>query len=191
MELPDLQPWKVLSSEYELQTPWLSVRRDSCETASGEKIDDYYIIERRGVVGVIPITPEKEVVMNYQYRHGIKEIVFESPIGLLDEGKEPIDMARIELEEESGYVADELIPLPILSTSAGTMSEYIYVFLALDVRPEGKKHDHDPREEIVNQLIPLADVKGMIREGKIATAWNVAAFYHAFDWLEQNIPGYL
>ena len=55
---------------------------------------------------VIAITPEEEVVFVWQYRHGTDAMSLEMPGGVVDAGEAPIDGARRELLEETGYAGE-------------------------------------------------------------------------------------
>ncbi len=174
------KPWKVLSSSYVLKTPWMDVRRDECELPDGSVIDDYFVVERAEVAGIVAITEDGQVVLNRQYKHGIGEVVLEVPAGMVDEGEEPIDAARRELEEETGYLAEELIHVHTLIASPSNANNRFHIFLAPNVKPGGKKDGH-PREEIVNCLIPAGDIWQRVIGGDLTVMWSVAALSLALE----------
>jgi 8-oxo-dGTP pyrophosphatase MutT (NUDIX family) len=183
---PDpLQIWEVLKSQYALRTKWLDVRQDTCRLPDGSMIDDYFVIERPEIVGIVAITPDNQVVFNRQYKHGLGEVVLETPAGMVDAGEDPQTAARRELEEESGYIAHELIPLGVLPASPTSQNNLYFVYLARNVKAGGKKVQH-PRETIVNELIPLDQIPEKLRSGEINVLWSVAPLYLALDWLQQN-----
>lgn len=169
-----------------MKTPWLNVRKDTCVLPDGSVIDDYYVVERADVVSIIGITEDQHIVMNRQYKHGIGEVVYEVPSGMIDEGEEPAEAARRELEEETGYrVEGELIHLADMISSPSSESNRFTIFLAPHVVPGGKKMDH-PRETIINELLALKDVAQRIRDGAINNVWSVSALHHALAYLEAH-----
>src|ERR1700736_542627 len=105
------RPWKTLSSQRIVDATHLKVRREQVELPDGSIIPDYYIIENRGWVGIVPLTEDGRFLINNQYKHGIGSEVLEFPAGSLDPDEDdPLVTARRELMEETGYsVADDQI----------------------------------------------------------------------------------
>ena len=93
--------WKVLSSEYLFNEPWLTIRKDRCQLPNGHIVPAFYVNEYPDWVNVFALTEEGQVVMVKQYRHGIREISIELPGGVIDEGETPEEAARRELMEET------------------------------------------------------------------------------------------
>ena len=84
-----------------------------------------------------------------------------------------MDAAKRELEEETGYTADELTRLVEVYPSPGYTDEIIYVFLAKNVVYRGSHPDED---EFVNvQFVPLSQAEDMIERGEICDAKTIAA----------------
>lgn len=187
MPAPDPQFWKTLKSEVVLDTPWMKVRRDSCELADGSRIDDYYVTERSDVVGIVAVTSQSELVMNRQYKHGIGKVVKEIPAGMVDNGETAEAAARRELEEETGYVAGELVHLATMVASPTTQTNFYHVYYAQDVQPAGMK-EQNPREQIVNELIPVRQLEQEIADGTINVMWTIAAVYYALPYINKQQP---
>src|SRR5881396_2814525 len=98
------QPWETLSFQQVLDTPYLKIRCEQVAVPNGPVISDYYIIENRGWVGVVPFTEDGRFLINNQYKHGIGHEVLEFPAGGIDAHEEdPVITARRELMEETGY----------------------------------------------------------------------------------------
>ncbi len=185
MKKPLLQPWEVLSSTTPLKTAWLRVRQDRCTLPDGSVIDDYFVVERADVVGIVAITEDQQVVMNWQYKHGIGEIVHEIPAGMVETGEEPEVAARRELEEESGYTAREWVHITTLIASPTSESNRYHIFLARGAQPNGKKIQH-PREEIINDTVPLSTIDTLIHSGDIRVMWTIVALDRARAFLNHE-----
>ncbi len=98
------QPWTTLSYRQVIDTPYLRVRCEQVAVPGGPVIPDYYIIENRGWVGIVPFTGDGRFLINNQYKHGIGLEVLEFPAGSIDAGEEdPQATAHRELMEETGY----------------------------------------------------------------------------------------
>src|SRR5581483_3809447 len=105
-------PWKVRSSRRIVDTPYLKVRREEVELPQGIIVPDYYIIENRGWVGVVPYTENSYFLLNMQYKHSIGLEVLEFPANGIDKNEnDPKQTAHRELMEETGYSSKRIKPL--------------------------------------------------------------------------------
>ena len=93
----------MLKSQYRFRRPWLTVRRDCVELPDGRQNPEFYVLEYPDWVNVIAITEDGKFVMERQYRHGLGKTCFEIPAGVIEEGEDPLDAAKRELMEETGY----------------------------------------------------------------------------------------
>ncbi|GAC1565123.1 MAG: NUDIX hydrolase [Ktedonobacteraceae bacterium] len=177
--------WQVLSTTQVLDTPYLKVHSERVMLPNGVILPNYYIIDNRGWVGIVPVTDDGHFLINRQYKHGIGEYVLEFPAGGIDEGEDdPLIAANRELMEESGYSAEpgkiELLTEMIANpTSAVTR---IWWYLARDVRKTGEQK-LDPAEEIENFLVTPAELLQLIHSGQFSVQGQVAAAYMALEKL--------
>ena len=102
-----MKPWKLLSSEFLVDAPWLKVAKETCELPNGKVIDDFYTLWQPDWVLILARTKEGKWVMTEQYRHGTGKIALEFPAGIIDKGETPEEAAIRELQEECGYVLDK------------------------------------------------------------------------------------
>jgi len=102
-----MKPWKLLSSEFLVDAPWLKVAKETCELPNGKVIDDFYTLWQPDWVLILARTKEGKWVMTEQYRHGTGKIALEFPAGIIDKGETPEEAAIRELQEECGYRLDE------------------------------------------------------------------------------------
>src|ERR1700676_614546 len=98
-----LRAWRILSSAYPIETPFLKLRADRVELPNGEVVEEYYVRESRGFSVAFALTPDDRVVLVRQYKHGIAEVVTELPAGGVDPDETPAACAVRELAEETGY----------------------------------------------------------------------------------------
>ncbi len=180
------KPWQTLSYSQVLDTPYLKIRCEQVAVPDGPVIPDYYIIENRGWVGIVPLTPDGRFLINKQYKHGIGEIVMEFPAGGIDVGEEdtPQLTARRELMEETGYSYDDndvefLAHMLANPTSARTR---IWWYLARNVRKTGTQKP-DPVEVIENLLVTPQELLQLIHEGRFAGQGQISAAYLALERL--------
>jgi ADP-ribose pyrophosphatase len=176
--------WRVLRSEYVVDTRYLRLRRDCIELPSGAQIDDYFVRESRGFAVVFAMTRDDRVVLVRQYKHGIGEGVLELPAGAIDEGETPLGCARRELAEETGFIAGpaglELVKTFI--TDPTNSDSRFHLFLATGARQLAEQRP-DPTEEISVEFATLAELRRFVLDGTIDVSSHVASIYFMLDRL--------
>jgi ADP-ribose pyrophosphatase len=181
-----LRPWRVLSSDYRIETPYLRLRADRVELPSGHVVDDYFVRESRGFSVVFALTEDERVVLVRQYKHGIGAVVLELPAGAIDPGESPLVCARRELAEETGYDAATVEHIRTFVTDPTNSDSQFHLFLARGAVPTGSQ-DLDLTEEIDVVLASPADVRAMAFDGRIAAGSQVAAVLVALAVLEGSV----
>ena len=171
--------WEILSSQRDRSYRVFSLRTDRARSPRTGEAHDFFVLESSSWVNVIPITPDGEVVMVRQYRHGTRDVTLEIPGGLVEDHDTPEDAARRELYEETGYRAASLTSLGYVHPNPAIQNNRCYTFLAHDVFPAGAQ-DQDDKEDIQVVTRPLTDIRRLIREGEITHALVVVAFYRFF-----------
>ncbi len=179
------RPWETLSFQQVLDTPYLKIRCEQVAVPDGPTIHDYYIIENRGWVGIVPVTEDGRFLINKQYKHGIGREVLEFPAGGIDpDENDPLVTARRELMEETGYsfTDDRVEPLAHMYANPTGARTLIWWYLARDVRQTGTQKV-DPVEVIENLLVTPRELLQLIHEGSFAVQGQVAAAYMALERL--------
>ena len=182
-----IKPWKVLESQRLLD----DVRLDTCVLPGGNVIKKM-IMEFSAWATIVALTEKQEVVMIKQYRHGTGQVIWEFPGGVVDPGESPLDAARRELLEESGYGirhaasqadASRWIKTGAVSPNPDNHTNLIHTFLVRDV--EKLSHQNlDDTEEIDVYLVPLNEVIGMAKDGKLLQSMQVSALFFALLHLD-------
>jgi ADP-ribose pyrophosphatase len=111
----------------------------------------------RGVVAIVPVTGDGEVLLIRQFRPPVNKYVVEFPAGLNDKGETLEKAARRELIEETGYSAKEMIFLAEGPLSSGASAEVLTAYLAKGLEFIGIG-ERDETEEIEVLHVPLDDV---------------------------------
>jgi len=173
------EPWPLVRSTPVKSYRVFSVRTDTARSPRTGKEHDFYVIESADWVNVIPLTPDHQVVMVRQYRHGTRQISLEVPGGLVNPRDTPMDTARKELLEETGYQAEEITLIGIAHPQPAVLNNRHLTFLATHVQKKAAL-DLDEGEDIEVVLVPLSEIPRLIREGEITNAMVILAFYWYF-----------
>ena len=171
-----VKPWEVISSKHNASYGIFSFRTDRARSPRTGLEHDCYILESTPWVNVIPLTPQNEVILIRQYRHGIRNLTLEIPGGLVEGHDTPEAAAKRELCEETGYQAAEMISLGSVLPNPAIQNNRCYTFLAKDVFLAGKQK-LDVMEDIEVLSRPLSEIPPLIRKGEINHSLVVAAFF--------------
>ncbi|MFQ5968979.1 MAG: NUDIX hydrolase [Nitrososphaerales archaeon] len=149
----------------------ICVRVDTISIKGKPAIREF--VEHNGSAAILPLIGDS-IIMEKQYRHAISKELFEIPAGTLEKGERPEDCAVRELIEETGYRAANLRPLAKCYMSPGYCNEIIHIFVATDLRKEGRRGmDEDEQISIVN--VRVKDAIKMILNGEIEDAKTICA----------------
>jgi ADP-ribose pyrophosphatase len=160
---------QLLSSEVVYQGPLFRVLHDKLIEPGG-RASERDVIRHNGSVVILAIDSRKNkknpwIVIERQYRHAANQFMWELPAGKLEVGEDPLEGAKRERAEETGYSAKNWKPLVEYYASPGFLGESMKVFLAEGLIA-GDAHPEDD-EQIDFRLIKLSDVLKMIEKGAI------------------------
>ena len=176
--------WRINNSQYLVKDKWLSLRSDSCTMPNGTIIEPYYVFEYPNWINVFGITSNNEVLLTKQYRHGIQKVVLELASGCIDsQDKSPLEAAKRELLEETGYSGDTFIQTCIVSANPANHNNKTYCFLATNLKKTGEP-TLDDGEDIETVLIPYNDFITMFRNNKFDQALHVSSIFYGLQYLE-------
>jgi ADP-ribose pyrophosphatase len=128
------------------------------------------IVRHTGAVAVVPVK-DGSVLLVRQNRHAAGQDLLEIPAGKLDvPGEDPLECARRELLEETGYVAGVLELLGVFYASPGFTDERFHLYVATDLEESGPPPGHDEGEPISTQWLRLDGLLDAIAGGTIIDA---------------------
>ena len=159
-----IKPWKVLETSYFRPR----FRMDRVELANGNLLDAT-IFEFRSWANIVALTKTGEVVLVRQYRHGVREVLLEFPGGVVEDGEDPLEGAKRELLEETGYTASQWVEVGRLYPNPALQTNTLYCYLALDA---GKVSGQslDAGEDIEIHLMPLDELIELAKRGEFPHA---------------------
>lgn len=130
-----------------------------------------------GAVVVMPVFSDGTVLAIRQYRHPLRKTILEFPAGTLGKGEAPLDCAKREIREETGYGAGSWQELGIIYPGPGICSEVQHLFLAGDLAPDRLAGDEDEVIEVQRFTVP--QIEDAIRDGTLSDAKSIALLMRA------------
>jgi ADP-ribose pyrophosphatase len=156
-------------------------------------VRDLEFIHHAGASAVLPVVgalddPDPEVLLIRQYRYATGGYLYEVPAGMPSwEGEPWEEVARRELEEETGWRAGRLIPLTWMWTTPGFTDERIHLWLATDLARGASKLDEDEFVELVR--VRLSQALVWVREGRIVDGKSLVTLLFATRFFLAGPPG--
>jgi len=129
------------------------------------------IVHPSNAVAILPFHGERCKLLR-QYRYAIDQYIFEAPAGTMEPGEDPLETARRELIEETGFAAQTFVSKGFIYTTPGYTDEKIFLFEARDLSPS---HEYGKDDDEVIEVVDFAirDLIGMIRNGTIVDAKTI------------------
>jgi len=174
-------PWKILESTYIRPR----IRIDQVELPNGNTFEAT-VFEFRRWANVVALTSEREVVLIRQYRHGIQNLIWEFPGGVVEDEETVLAGAQRELLEESGYTASNFTQVGAFHPNPASQTNTLYAFLATDARLTQEQR-LDEAEQIEVHLFPLDEVVAMAKRGEIPNGLQIAVLFHTLAHLNRIV----
>ena len=143
---------------------------------------DLEFVEHPGATAIVALLNESRVLLLKQYRHALKDYIWEIPAGTLDPQESVTDCAKRELIEETGYSAVQWQKLGEITPVPGYSDERIHIFLARTLQPA---RQHLDKDEIIDvHKVEFSRALEMIRQGEIQDAKSIAGIFMAQTHLQ-------
>lgn len=181
-----LKKWQRLSSRPAGDFRIFQIRADRLVSPRTKEEHDFYVIDCVNWVNVIALTPERQLVMIEQYRHGSNTIELEIPGGMIDAHDASPEAAAVrELREETGYEGRNPRRLGEVFPNPAIMSNTCYTVLVENCRcVHPLQLDHS--EDLLTRLVPPAEIPRLVAAGKIRHSLVVVALYYFDLWLRKG-----
>ncbi|MGC9473468.1 NUDIX domain-containing protein [Streptomyces sp. WG4] len=159
------EEWEVRRTETPFRGKKTSVRTDEVVMPDGSVASRDYQVHP-GSVAVLALDDEGRGIVLRQYRHPVREKLWEIPAGLLDvPGENPLHAAQRELYEEAHVKAEDWRVLTDVYTTPGGCDEAVRIFLARGLsEAEGERFEvEDEEADMELARVPVADlVRGVL-----------------------------
>jgi ADP-ribose pyrophosphatase len=174
-----LKPWQQISSRYIHKEKWFSLRADKLLKGNGEEMDPYYVLEYSDWVNIFPVTKDGRVVLVKQYRYALGTFSMEVPGGIMDPHEtNPLDAAKRELLEETGYSCGHVEEVAVVATNPATQNNRLHCYLATDCELTHELN-HDENEELEVMLVSMEEVLNMLRNNQIIQSLHISSMMYS------------
>ena len=141
-------------------------------------------VHHPGAAGIIPMLDNNRIILIKQYRHSLREHIWEIPAGTRDRDETMLACAKRELVEETGYSAGKWIELAEITPVPGYSDERINLFMAMDMKAAQQNLDQD---EMLNvHTVRFDEALNMIRRGEIRDSKTISGLFLASNWLQDE-----
>lgn len=175
-----IQPWPKKSSRTIGDFRIFTLRADLKVSPRTGQEHDFFVIDSVNWVNVIAVTPDHQLVMVEQYRHGSNTVELEIPGGMMDRDEvSPVATGLRELREETGYEGNRAEVIGQVFANPAIMSNTCFTILVRNCHLLYPV-EFDGGEDIVTRLVPVAELPHLVQTGRIQHSLVVVALYH-FD----------
>ena len=174
---------KLIESRTIFQGRAVSLRIDRIKKKSGKETTRE-IVWHPDCVAVVVLDGEGNVILERQFRRPAGKLLLEIPAGGIEQGEEPDDAVRRELQEEIGYLPGKVTRVGGFYSTPGYCTEYLYLYLAEDLKPSRLTAEDTDEIEVVR--VPLGDVKGLINSGQVCDAKSIAGLLWVLEMQSQH-----
>jgi ADP-ribose pyrophosphatase len=163
-----IKEWKTISSSVVFEaSPWFKIIQDTVELPNNRIVDDYYRIEARDYVLIYARSNEGKVLVERQYKHGLGKITNTFPAGFVDKGEKPLNAAKRELLEETGFHAKIWKHIGTFTLDGTRNYGRAHYFIA-----EGLKQVAEPQqsdmEELEVSFLSIDELLSAIAQGELS-----------------------
>jgi len=176
------QPWQKVRSTPIGDFRIFTMRSDVKKSPRTGAEHDFYVIDAVNWVNVVAVTPDQQLVMIEQYRHGSETVELEIPGGMMDPHEtDPVVSAVRELREETGYEGQNARVLGKIWSNPAILSNHTITVLIENCR---LKHEvqWDYGEDLATRLVPVAEIPAMVAAEKIGHSLVVVALFYFDLW---------
>ncbi len=166
---------RVLRSRMIYEGRVFGVRQDAVVEPGGVRVTRD-VVTHTGSVVLLPVFPDGRILLVRQYRHAVRQFLWELVAGRIEPNERPIVAARRELLEETGYTARRFRKLLDVFPTPGFVSERMLVYLAVGLWPGAARPESD--ERITARRFSARQLERMIRRGTLRDAKSIVGILH-------------
>jgi len=173
---------RILSSEVLYQGKVFGLKRETVIEPGGVRVDRDIVVHPGSVV-VLPIFPDGRILLIRQYRHSVGEFLWELVAGRKEPGENPVNGARRELLEETGYSAKRFRRLMRVVPTPGFVNEWMWIFAAEGLTEGPAQPEED--EKITPRIFTWKQAERMIERGTLHDAKSICGILYYLRFMKR------
>lgn len=177
--MSDVAPFTRLSRQVLVENAWHRYCRDRYVRRDGST-GDYFYVDMTGSTGIVPLFPDGSTVLLRVRRYLLDCTLWEFPIGGMQPGEDPLDVARHELEEEAGLRAERWDLLGRFAPYKGASTEVCWFFVAQDLTTTAQRLE--PTEDISVHRMPFAEARRLLLEQDLGDGQSLVGLMLLERW---------
>ena len=171
-----------VDGEIAYQGHFLEIQRDTIKLPNGDTTAREYI-RHPGAVVVLPVFDDGSILLERQFRYPLDRVFIEYPAGKIDAGEDPLDCAKRELREETGYTAADWRFVCTIHNAIAYSDEHLEIYLARGLTAGPSALDDGEFLETFTTTVP--EMLSWIRAGKVTDVKTIIGTF----WLEKIFAG--
>lgn len=162
------------------------VRADEKISPRTNEPHEFFVLDCVNWVNVVAITPDQQLVMIEQFRHGSNTVELEIPGGVMDASDvSPVATGVRELREETGYEGENATIIGEVFPNPAIMSNTCYTVLVENCHLRHEV-EMDSGEDLVTRLVPISEIGSLVASGKIRHSLVIVGLYYFDLWRQRN-----
>ena len=174
----NVKPWRTIHSDTVFSSRYVTVKCNEVELEDGLLIPDFYTIRIPDAASICAITDDERVLLKREDRYACQEPLIELPAGQFEKNENPLDVAKRELLEETGYVSDCWTYLGATRESTSKLTNTMHLFMATDCKRVAGQH-LDKTERLEAWSVPLDEAIDMVMRNEIKSNSSAQAILMA------------
>ena len=176
--------WQVLKKEILAKNKYVTFYKETVKLPNNKILDDYFTVKAPDVVIIMALTKNKELIMNKEYRHAIEQTILQTPGGYVDNNN-PLESAKKELLEESGYQSNQWQSLGVVIPNPPRTTTKEHLFLALNAKKVAEQK-LEPAEQIETLLVPYNHIKDLFNNKDFCVPGCIVGLHRGLEVIRMS-----